>query len=73
MFVPEANLELINTLGQASFTENSAEITLSSYLTLTDTNDYIPINVKAGVLMTINNYVDSENDSNDQLLSEFMH
>jgi hypothetical protein len=73
LFILEEHLKLIDTLGKASFTENSAEITSSAYLTLIDTHDYVPINIKVGVLMTMNTYIDSEDNINNQLLSDFIH
>jgi len=62
VFINKPGLSLIDSLGKAVFTENSAELTSGPMINLIDTNDYVPIDARVGVLLKLDVFQDTELD-----------
>ena len=74
LFTSQPGLKLNNVLGEAIFTENSAELTSFSNVTLINSDDYVPIYAKAGVVMTMQVYTDEDSvEASYNQLSELLH
>ncbi len=65
IFINEPGLNLIDTLGKAKFTEDSANFSSLVNITIIDTNNYVPIDAKVGVLLRLNISQDFELDNSN--------
>jgi hypothetical protein len=74
LFTSQPGLKLKDILGEAVFTENSAELTSFSNVTLINSDDYVPIYAKAGIIMTMQVYTNEDSkEPLDERLSALLH
>lgn len=74
LFISQPGLKLNDVLGEALFTENSAELTSSANIILINSNDYVPIYAKAGIIMNMKIYQDEGcAESLDNQLKSLLH